>query len=254
MRISVITCTRNSEPYLAQAIASVLEQDHPDVEYIFVDGGSTDGTLERIKAIPREIKLVTGIRGGISRAMNEGARLATGDVIAHLHSDDYYLYPRVLSDVAEIMQETGAQWIFGRHMTDIDGQLFPESYEVPTYTYKQLLRTHFIPHPSTFVRRSLFQRAGGFDEKLKYSMDYDMWLRIGKLADPVQVRKYFTAFRVHPKSASTKNKLDGLDEDFQIQLKHAGRSLLALLYYGAYYIVRRFRLLRQLRAEKAHTV
>lgn len=250
MKFSIITCTWNSEPYLAQSIDSVLSQNYSDFEYIFVDGGSTDGTLERIRAIPRPVKLVTDIRGGISRAMNEGVRAATGDVISHLHSDDYYLYPRVLSDVAEMMTRTGAQWLFGRDMTDVDGKLVPESWSVPKYSYKELLRLNFIPHPDTFIRRSLFERAGGFDETLKYSMDYDFFLRIGKLAEPVQVDNYFTAFRAHSGSASTANALRGFNEDFRVRLRHAGWSPGALLYHGAYYIGRRLRWARQLAGEK----
>ena len=103
MRFSIISCTWNSEPYLAQSIASVLAQDYPDIEYIFVDGGSTDGTLERIRSIPRPVKLIEDTRGGISRAMNRGIEAASGDVIAHLHGDDYYLHPRVLSMVAQAL-------------------------------------------------------------------------------------------------------------------------------------------------------
>src|SRR5437764_4865797 len=101
MMFSIITCTWNSEPYLAQSIASVLAQDYPDIEYIFVDGGSTDGTLERIRSIPRPVRLIENVRGGVSRAMNRSLAAATGDVVAHLHSDDYYLRPDALSLVAE---------------------------------------------------------------------------------------------------------------------------------------------------------
>lgn len=250
MKFSVITCTWNSEPYLAQSIASVLCQDYPDIEYIFVDGGSTDGTLERIRAIPREVKLITDVRGGISRAMNEGVRMASGDVVSHLHSDDYYLYPRVLSDVAEIMSRTGAQWVFGRDMTDLDGKLVAENYAIPKYSYNELLRLNFVPHPSTFIRRELFERVGGFDESLKFSMDYDFFLRIGKVAEPVQVDKHFTAFRAHSGSASTANALRGFNEDFRVRLRHASWFPWALLYHGAYYVWRRLRWARQLAGEK----
>src|SRR5438045_551972 len=100
MKFSIITCTWNSEPFLEQSIASVLAQDHTDFEYIFVDGGSVDGTLERIQRVPRPVKLLQNVRGGRTRAMNAGIAAATGDVVAHLHGDDYYLHPRVLSSVA----------------------------------------------------------------------------------------------------------------------------------------------------------
>jgi len=107
MKFSIITCTWNSEPHLAQSIASVLAQDYSNFEYIFVDGGSTDGTLERIRSIPRPVRLIENVRGGVPVAMNRGLAAASGDVIAHLHSDDYYLHPHVLSRVAEAMKRTG---------------------------------------------------------------------------------------------------------------------------------------------------
>src|SRR5512138_3071033 len=100
IKFSIVTCTWNSAAHLAQSIDSVLTQECSDIEYIFVDGGSTDGTLEMIRGVPREVRLIENVRGGISRAMNAGLEAATGDVVAHLHSDDYYAHPRVLSHVA----------------------------------------------------------------------------------------------------------------------------------------------------------
>ena len=94
--ISVITCTRNSEPWLAESIASVLKQRSVSVEYIFVDGGSSDGTLERIRALHRPYTLIENVQGGIGEAMNAGIEAARGEIIAHLHSDDFYLHDDVL--------------------------------------------------------------------------------------------------------------------------------------------------------------
>ena len=110
LSFSVITCTWNSEPYLSQCIESVDQQTYSAVEQVFVDGGSDDGTLERIQAVDRPKQCITGIRGGISNAMNVGVGLAKGDVIAHLHSDDYYLAPDVLSTVAAEMEKRCASW------------------------------------------------------------------------------------------------------------------------------------------------
>lgn len=251
MKFSIITCTWNSEPYLAQCIESVLGQDYDDIEYIFVDGGSTDGTLERIQQISREVLVVGGVRGGIGRAMNEGVRAATGDVIAHLHSDDYYLSPSVLSDVAEVMGATECEWVYGRHMTDIDGRLYPESYRLPEFSYRELLRLNFIPHPATFVRKRVFDKVGGFDETLKYSMDYDFFLRISKLYQPVHIDKHLTAFRVHGGSTSSANAAADFHQNFRVRMRHAGLSPWALLYHGAHYVVRGLRLARRLSVERS---
>lgn len=243
---SIITCTWNSEPYLAQSIESVLAQDYPKIEYIFVDGGSTDGTLERIAAIPRKVKLLRDVSGGISRAMNAGIEVATGDVIAHLHSDDYYAHPLVLRHVAEALAKPGSEWCFGRCLSDIEGQRVSENYVVPHYSYRRLLKGNFIPHPATFVRKSLFDRAGVFDLSHKYAMDYDLWLRLGRLSDPLQLDEHLAVFRWHPGSLTSANRMASFEEDFAVRLSHASRLPWSRAYHWAHYLVRRRRLSRAL--------
>lgn len=244
LTFSIITCTWNSEPYLAQSMASVLEQDYPHVEYIFADGGSTDGTLERIRNLQRPYTLLENVRGGISNAMNAGAQAATGDVIAHLHSDDYYLGPDVLTKVAQHLETSGRGWLFGRIVRDVDGERRREGFVVPRYSYKRLLQGNFVPHPGTFVRRELFNQLGGFDTGLKYAMDYDFWLRLGRLSEPVQLDEPLAAFREHEGSLSTRNRAAAMEEDFRIRLHHAGRNPLALAMHCARFLVRRRRIER----------
>ena len=244
LTFSIITCTWNSAAYLDQTISSVLFQDYPHVEYIFVDGGSTDETLEKIRALQRPYRLLENIRGGISHAMNEGLRVATGDIIAHLHSDDYYLAPDVLSKVAKLFESTECSWLFGRTMRDRGGKLYPEGYVAPRYSYSALLRRNFIPHPPAFVRRELMLRVGGFDEKLIYAMDYDMWLKLGRLADPVQLDEPLAAFREHLGSLSTRNHIAAMKEDFRVRLAHAGMNPLARAEHYARYLVRLMRALQ----------
>lgn len=239
---SIITCTWNSAAWLPQCLASVLEQDYPQVEMIFVDGGSTDGTLEQIRALTRPYRLLTDVNGGISRAMNAGLHAASGDVIAHLHSDDYYLDPTVLSRVAQHMERTRCEWLFGRVLNDIDGELKPEGWRAPRFSEAALLRGNFIPHPATFVKRSLMLNAGGFDERLKYAMDYDLWLKLSRLAMPAQLDTPLAAFREHAGSLSTRNRLAAMEEDFRVRLAHAGSQPLQRLMHHLRYQVRRHRL------------
>lgn len=244
LTFSIITCTWNSEPFLEQSIASVLAQDYPHVEHIFVDGGSVDGTLERIRNLPRPYTLLENVRGGISNAMNAGARAATGDVIAHLHSDDYYLDPGVLLKVARHLKASGRGWLFGRISRDIAGELRPEGFVVPRYSYRRLLRGNFVPHPATFVRRDLFDRLGGFDTGLKYAMDYDFWLRLGQLGEPVQLDEPLAVFREHEGSLSTRHRVAAMEEDFRVRLRHAGKNPLTLASHYARFLVRRRRIAR----------
>jgi glycosyltransferase involved in cell wall biosynthesis len=250
LKFSIITCTWNSAAYLDQSIASVLMQDHPDIEYIFVDGGSNDGTLEKIHALKRPYRLIENVRGGISRAMNEGINAATGDVVAHLHSDDYYLNPQVLSTVARHLESSGRQWLFGRIMRDVNSKLEAEKFTAPRYTHARLLANNFIPHPATFVRRELLQRTGGFDTKLKYAMDYDLWLKLAALSEPVQLEEPLAAFREHEGSLSTRDQMPAFEEDFRVRLAHAGINPVARTLHYARYFVRRKRLLQEERHQE----
>lgn len=247
----MITCTRNSEPYLQQAIESVLAQDYPHVELVFVDGGSTDGTLERIRSLASPYLLLENVTGGISHAMNKGVAAASGEIIAHLHSDDYYLRPDALSIVARHFQSSQRNWLFGRIERDVGGQLHPEAFQCPAYTYDRLLRRNFIPHPATFVKRQLLNVVGEFDTTLKYAMDYDLWLRLGKVEEPLQLDQALAAFRDHARSLSSSNRLAALKEDLLIRLRYAGANPVTFSTHLARYVIRRHRMKRvQCRVER----
>lgn len=239
IKFTIITCTLNSAAFLAESISSVLAQDWPELEYIFVDGGSTDCTLDMISAIPRKVTLIENIGGGISRAMNTGIDAASGDVIAHLHSDDYYAHPQVLGHVADALTRANAAWVFGRCLTEIDGEVLPEGYAVPPYSYRRLLKGNFIPHPATFVRRSLLEKVGQFDERIRFAMDYDLWLRLGELAQPMQLDEHLAVFRSHPGSLSTANRMASFEDDFAVRMAYADKTPWSLVYHWAHYVVRR---------------
>lgn len=243
MKFSIITCTWNSEPYLAQSIDSVLSQNYLDIEYIFVDGGSTDGTLERIRRIERPYTLIENVRGGISKAMNEGIKAATGDVIAHLHSDDYYLDASVLTQVAEVLRNPDVGWVIGRIVVDDNGNLVPEMKAQPAYSYARFVRgNYFVPHPATFVRRSIIDKSGMFDENLRYAMDMDLWHRIGKISPPGEISRPLTAFRRHQGSLSNSQPMLSQREEIAVWLKHARSMPFDLSVYLARRMVRTYRL------------
>ncbi len=239
MKVSVITCCWNSEPYIAQCIASVQAQEGVEIEHIFVDGGSTDGTLERIQALPGHaegrVRWVTDVRGGISNAMNVGAKLATGDFIAHLHGDDYYLGTDAVFRAMAALAAAQARWAFGRIVSDLDGRLVPDSWAMPRYSWRRLLRGNFIGHPSVFVERELFLASGGFDTALKYAMDYDLWLRLAKQAEPLYLGFEVAAFRRHAGSLSTAQADKAFDEDHAVRRRHVGANPLARMFHELIY-------------------
>ncbi|WP_295750798.1 glycosyltransferase family 2 protein [Undibacterium sp.] len=246
MKLSIITCTRNSMAFLPETIRSVHMQSRTDFEHIFVDGNSTDGTLEYLRKLPGNNLILEGVGGGIARAMNEGIRAASGDVIAHMHSDDYYLGTDVFSQVLDVFENTDKQWLFGRIMSDVDGVLRPETYTVPRYSYNQFLRGNFIPHPATFIRRKVFEECGVFSETLRYAMDYDFFLRIARRYQPQQLDTHLAAFRRHDGSTTQANFMKSFAEDFEVRRMHAKWHQLpeATLRY----LVRRQRHLKRLAA------
>ena len=246
MKFSIITCTWNSAAYLPQNIESVQRQTYQDIEYIFVDGGSEDGTLDIIDRGVLKRRYVHNVRGGVAHAMNKGIEIAKGEIIVHLHSDDYFAHERVLEQVRDSFAKSSASWLFGRCLSDINGTRVPETYIVPKYSYPRLLKGNFIPHPATFIKRELFEKSGKFDAGLKYAMDYDMWLRLGNIAEPLQLNDHLAVFRRHAGSLSTANPIAVLAEDYQVRLTHSSSIPWWRLYHYAHFLVRRSRIQRQL--------
>lgn len=240
MKFSIITCTRNSLPYLRKSVESILNQDIGNFELIFIDGNSSDGTLEFIEGLNCNKKIVKGVAGGIAQAMNAGIQAATGDIIAHLHSDDYYLADDVLSRVAVHFEQSDHAWLFGRIMFDDEGRLTPETFVSPRYSYRRILMRNFIPHPATFIRREVFETCGMFSESLRYAMDYEFWLRIGRCYEPIQIDEPLAAFRRHDGSATHANFMRSFNEDFRVRLSHAGWFQIPEIFLR--YLVRRYRL------------
>ncbi len=245
---SIITCTWNSAATLADTLDSVQRQTCRDVEHIFVDGGSTDGTLDMIAAYPGNKRVLHDVGGGISRAMNQGIEAARGQYLAHLHSDDYYASDDVLAEVAARFEREQVDWVFGKVQVLKDGQLVPPYPMVP-YSYRAFAAGRaFVAHPAVFLRRSVFERVGMFDEKLKYAMDIDLWLRLGQVARPAAIDRPLTVFRDHEGSVSSANKIKARMEEFQVRRRYLRQAPLAFGVYCLRYVKR----MRALRAEAAN--
>ena len=186
-KISIITPSFNQAVYLQQTIESVLEQNHQPLEYIIIDGGSTDGSVEIIKKYEKHLAYwVSEPDRGQSDAINKGLRRASGDVIAYINSDDFYLegaFQRV-SDAFLVRRNAGIY--YGRCRTvGKDGLQTGEVRAGAIATYAEMLdlwdvwwnRRNFV-QPEVFWTRAAFDRVGYFRRDLYYVMDYDYWVRI----------------------------------------------------------------------------
>jgi glycosyltransferase involved in cell wall biosynthesis len=239
MKISVVTICLNAEKYLAHQLESVAGQSWPDVEQIVIDGGSTDHTLAIVRSAAQNnprIRWSSGPDSGIGDAMNKGLALATGEIIAFLHADDFYVDDEVLDRVAGVFAaQPDTEWVTGGvHYVDGTGRIL-KRYPARRWSYQRLLRGNILFHPATFVRRRVLESVGGFDPSLRYTMDYDLWLRLGKRCAPCSLPEPLACFRIHSQSASVKHVDAAFKEEFQVRCRYLqGNPLqkaLHLLYY-----------------------
>lgn len=224
MKISIITVNLNGNRFLAESIGSVLSQTYQDFELLIIDGGSSDGSLATIQAAAERDGRVSWISEpdrGISDAMNKGIGMSTGEFVGVLHSDDRYPNPSILASVAaHLSKHKEADWLTGGiDFINTSGEVF-KRIPVRNYHYSRLVRSNILFHPATFVRTETLRNRGMFDVELMLAMDYDLWLRLGALGDPVLVNFSVACFRVHDESISTKGADQALCEEFAIRQRY----------------------------------
>lgn len=224
----MVTPSLDQGAFIERTIESVLRQEGDfELEHIVVDGGSTDGTLEILERHRGRIRWVSEPDRGQSDAINKGFRMARGDVLGWLNSDDVY-EPGALGAVASALRDGGASWCFGEcRVVDEGGReirRMVSRYKSRTsrrYSLPRLLSQNFIPQPATFFRRSILEAAGPLDESFHYAMDYDLWLRFARLADPVFVARPLASFRWHGASKTGARYRTGAWEAFGIARRRA---------------------------------
>lgn len=181
MKISIITITYNSEKTVEDTIKSVVSQDFPNVEYLIIDGLSKDKTLQVVNKYSAYIdKVVSEKDKGLYDALNKGIKHATGEVIGMLHSDDVYANNQVLSKVAQqfaidpALEAVYADLVFvDRDNTD----KVLRTWKSGAYKEDAFKQGWMPPHPTFFVKKSVYERLGGFNLDLKLSADYELMLR-----------------------------------------------------------------------------
>lgn len=181
MKVSIITVSFNSAKTIADTIKSVLSQDFPQIEYIVVDGGSSDGTVEIIKQYEDQIAhWVSEKDRGMYDAMNKGIALATGDVIGILNSDDVYMNTHVVSELMELMQIKRAQVVFADLiLVDQDNPQKVLRYYDSGHFHPNKFKYGWMPaHPTVFVKRELYEAVGHFSTTYQIAADYEMLIRI----------------------------------------------------------------------------
>ena len=199
--VTIVTPSLNQGAYLEETIKSVLEQDYEDIEYMVMDGGSTDNSVEIIRRYENRLAYwESGPDAGQTDAIMRGFHRARGDILAWLNSDDYYLPGTVSAVVGTFLRKRKAVAVYG------DCQfLFPDGrVKVKPkigFDYRICLHSYcMVPQPSMFFLRSAYEAVGGLDRKLSYAMDYDLVLRLAKLGRIEQIKTTLSTYRLHANS------------------------------------------------------
>ena len=196
MKFSIITPSYNQARFLEQNIQSVLDQDIAPVEHIVVDGGSKDDSVKILQSFPHLLWVSEKDRGQTD-ALNKGIRMATGDIIGWINSDDYY-EPSILGAVAREFEDPACNWVIGDITKVYEGSDRIEKETSAEITFESLcLDPDILRQQGTFFRKSFLDRAGEFDESLHLVMDLDMWLRLSRLDRPRMLHRNLAYFRLH---------------------------------------------------------
>ena len=227
-KISVITPSFNQGEFIEETIRSVISQNYPNLEYIIVDGGSTDNSVQIIKKYankyPKIIRWVSEKDKGQSDAINKGLKMSTGEILCYLNSDDCFT-SKALFFVAEFfLTYKEAYWLTGDYeIIDERGRKIQDYIRI----YKKILRlfpskfmikiANFINQPSTFWKREIYNQVGELNLSYKYNMDYDYWLRIFKKGYKLYYLPYkLSKFRIHRKSKGGLHYWQQFKEDLDV--------------------------------------
>jgi glycosyltransferase len=233
MTISLITTCHNRKKTIENTIKSVLSQDYGKVEYIVVDGASTDGSLEIINCYDKQIAhIISEPDKGMYQAINKGIRLATGDIIGLMHSDDEFYSTKVLSKIAAIFEQTQADIIYGNGIyVNVDKpEKIVRKWISGSYERKKIKQGWLPLHPTVYVRRNVFEQCGLYEESYKIAADSDMLIKMLFIHHfkVYYLNKYIVKMRMGGMSTSFKSHLSKWKEDIRIFRFHGFNPYIAL--------------------------
>lgn len=204
-KITIVTPSYNQAQFLEETILSVLDQRYPNLEYMIVDGGSTDGSVDIIRKYERHLAWwVSEQDRGQPHAINKGLERATGDIFAFLNSDDLYT-PGALRTAAQVLADRTVAMVCGKcRYIDAEGKDLDEYPFVADLDFRRFIEINGIPQPSVFVRMEVCRRVGYFDEALQHAFDYDYWFRAQQLGWTFRmIPEVLSLYRLHASSKTT---------------------------------------------------
>lgn len=228
--VTIVTPSLNSERFIEQTIRSVLEQDYPRVEYIVMDGGSTDGTIGTLKKYQDRLRWHSAPDKGTADAINKGFALGSGEILGFLNADDVYLAGAVSAAVRRLRENPGDAGVYGDAMwIGEDGRRIA-AYPVRDFDRAALEQECFICQPASFFRRSAFENIGGLDPELNLTFDYDLWLRLTRTHRMRRIPEALAESRMHPANKTLGQREAVFRETFRILKRNCGYVPFSLIY------------------------
>ncbi len=229
IKVSVITPSYNQAHFIEETIKSVLSQKGDfQLEYIIMDGGSNDGTVEILKKYDKKIKWVSEKDDGQADAINKGWKMAAGDIVAYLNSDDSYEPGAIQAAVDVFKKHSEIGWTYGKcKIVDEKGKevrKFIKWYRHTIgrkYNYNMLLTENFVAQPTVFLRKKIIDDLGYLDASQHLVMDYEYWLRIGKKYKAMFIDRYISRFRIYKESKSGSMFVRQFREELNAAKKYA---------------------------------
>jgi glycosyltransferase involved in cell wall biosynthesis len=224
-KISIVTASFNQGQFIEETILSILNQNYPNLEYIIIDGGSTDNTVEIIRKYERHLKYwVSEKDNGQAHAINKGLKLCTGEIFNWLNSDDY-LEPSSLIKIAKAFEQQETQMVAGkvRNFSKLADQLIQNQNLSAEGLMCWKPAVHFV-QPGVWMRRSLIEVCGGIDESFHYAFDWDLYIRYLYFFPNVkEINDLLVHFRLHENS-----KTESLSDRFAIEERKIIEKIYAL--------------------------
>ena len=232
--VSIVTPSYNQGRFIERTIESVLSQRYPKIEYVVIDGGSTDGTLEILKNYTNRIGWVSKPDRGQTDAINKGMARVHGEIRAYLNSDDV-LMPAAIERVVDFFQRNpDCDMVYGdAEYIDEEDRVIGR-YPTADYSFGRLLQDCMVCQPAAFWRKRIADKIGPFDEKCNYAMDYDYWLRIAKSSGNISfLPEKLANSRLYKETKTRSARTEIYKEIFRICKTHAGSVHLS--YYQGYW-------------------
>lgn len=225
--VSIVTPSLNQGRFIEATVRSVLEQDYPNIEYIVMDGGSTDGTLDILRRYADRLTWVSEPDGGQGDALHRGYLRSSGSILAWLCSDDLYEPGAVTAGVAALTSDANLALVYGNagFVTETGEDGGPCPWIEPFDLRRLISHGDFIVQPASFFTRSAYMAVGGLDTALHWAMDYDLWIKLGSRYAVRYVPESWARSRLRD---DTKTATGGLPRLLEIQRMiagHGGRGL-----------------------------